>query len=88
MADRAAEWFVVNSGTIHIGLKSAGNVRYLKGSNVDTASPAWSDELITNAGSTVRLDFMQIAIDGNGIPTLGYTTSAGGVTTSSRTSPP
>jgi hypothetical protein len=88
VADRAAAWFVVHGGTIHLGLKSAGNIWYLKGSSVDTATPTWSEELITNAGSTVRLDFMQIVIDGNGIPTLGYTTSAGGVTTSSRNAPP
>lgn len=88
VADRAGEFFVVRGGTIHIGLKSAGNIWYSKGVNVDTASPTWTHELITSAGSTVRLDFMQIAIDGNNIPSVGYTTSSGGVTTSSRSTPP
>ncbi len=88
VADRAAAFFVVNAGTIHVGLKSAGKIYYLRGQNVDTASPVWAEELINTVGSTVRLDFMQIAIDGNGIPTVGYTTSAGGVTTSSRDTPP
>jgi hypothetical protein len=88
VADRAAEFFVVHGGTIHIGLKSAGTIWYLRGRNVDTAAPTWNEEAINNVGSLVRLDFMQIAIDGNGIPTVGYTTSAGGVTTSSRLTPP
>jgi len=39
----------------------------------------------------VRLDFMQIAVDGYGIPTIGYTTPPDfdkGVTTASRTAAP
>jgi hypothetical protein len=41
-----------------------------------------------DGGVPVRLDFIQIAVDGNGIPTLGYTTPDGGSTTASRLEPP
>lgn len=94
VGDGAAEWFVVGGGTIHIGLKEAaadgtGNIWYLQGRRVATARPLWKEELVNNV-APVRLDFMQIALDGNGIPTIGYTTPPNfdkGVTTSSRSSP-
>lgn len=88
VADRAGSWFVVEAGTIHIGLKSAGGIYYVRGRNVDTASPTWTEELVDTVGSTVRLDFMQITVDGNGIPTLGYTRATGGVTTATRSASP
>lgn len=40
---------------------------------MDTAKPAWDEELVDIVGD-VRLDFMQIVLNGNGIPTLSYTT--------------
>jgi hypothetical protein len=74
----SAEFFVVNNGTIHIGLKEAGpngtgNIWYLQGKGVDTARPTWTQELIDVVGAE-RLDFMQITVDGNGIPIISYTT--------------
>ena len=95
VADGAAEWFAVSGGTIHIGLKEAspdgkGAIWYLKGKNVDSGRPSWKEELVNSVGA-IRLDFMQIAVDGNGIPTIGYTSPPDfilGVTTSSRTVAP
>lgn len=90
----SAEFFVADGGTIHIGLKEAaaggsGNIWYLRARHADTAAPDWKEELVDNVGG-VRLDFMQITVDGNGIPTIGYTTPPDfdlGVTTSSRNTP-
>jgi hypothetical protein len=95
VADGAAEWFVVNGGAIHIGLKEAdadgsGRIWYLRGKNVDSGRPSWREEFVNSLGG-VRLDFMQIAVDGNGIPTIGYTTPPDftkGTTTASRTAAP
>ncbi|MGH9360936.1 MAG: hypothetical protein ACRD2T_03405 [Thermoanaerobaculia bacterium] len=94
VADGAGQFFVVDNGTIHIGLKEASpdgasRVFYLRGKHVDTAHPGWKAEHVDTVGA-VRLDFMQITVDGNGIPTLGYTTPPNftlGVTTASRRSP-
>ena len=85
------QFFVVNCGTIHIGLladagEGKGNVFYLRGSHVDTATPTWSEELV-DVVDNVRLDFMQIIVDGNGIPTISYTTPNLEVTTASRNAP-
>ena len=87
----ADQFFVVNCGTIHIGLIAAGagglnDVYYLRGSHVDTATPTWDEEYIESVGSN-RLDFFQIVVDGNGIPTLSYTTPGSEVTTASRYTP-
>jgi hypothetical protein len=87
----ADQFFVVNCGTIHIGLIEVGdngnhNVWYLRGSNVDTASPTWDQELIDVVGND-RLDFMQIVINGNNIPTISYTAPGVEVTTASRDAP-
>ncbi len=90
----SAQFFVVDGGTIHVGLKEASpdgasRIWYLRGKHVDTAHPGWRAELVDTVGA-VRLDFMQITVDGNGIPTLGYTTPPNfgkGVTTASRRSP-
>jgi hypothetical protein len=86
--------FVVDCGTIHIGLledasNGNGRVYYLRGRNVDTANPIWDEELVDEIGS-VRLDFLYIILDGNGIPTISYTTPGTGkqVTTASRNSAP
>lgn len=94
----SAQFFVVDNGVIHVGLRAdgpgaRGDMWYLRGEGVDTAEPAWSEELVDLVepepdGSPVRLDFMQIIVDGNGIPTLGYTTADGGTTTASRLVPP
>ena len=86
------QFFVVDCGTIHIGLledAGEGNARvyYLRGQNVDTANPIWQEELIDEVGS-VRLDFLYIVLDGNGIPTISYTTPDLEVTTASRKSAP
>jgi hypothetical protein len=74
----ADQWFAVDNGTIHVGLiedAGAGNGRifYLRGTGVDTATPHWDEELVDTVGN-VRLDFMQIVLNGNGIPTISYTT--------------
>jgi hypothetical protein len=74
----ADQWFVVDNGTVHVGLledAGQGNARvfYLRGSGVDTATPHWDEELVDTVGN-VRLDFMQIVLNGNGIPTISYTT--------------
>jgi len=90
----ADQFFVANCGTIHIGLAEAAggtpggntNIWYLRGSNVDTASPTWDEELVDVVGND-RLDFMQIVLDGNGIPILSYTTPGTEVTTAARNAP-
>ena len=98
------QYFVVDSGTIHIALLEdagggAGRVYYLRGTSVDTAEPIWDEELVDEippedpeAEVYVRLDFMQIVLNGNGIPTISYTTPDEGdiskeVTTASRNTP-
>jgi hypothetical protein len=93
LADSGSDqFFVVNCGTIHIGLitpnPSTGNndVYYLRGSHVDTATPTWDEELVDSVGSD-RLDFFQIVVDGTGIPTMSYTTPGTEVTTASRNAP-
>src|SRR5256885_9001032 len=80
--------FVVDCGTVHIGLledaaNGIGRVYYLRGRNVDTANPIWDEELVDEVGS-VRLDFLYIILNGNGIPTISYTTPGAEVTTASR----
>lgn len=87
----ADQFFVVDSGTIHIGLledagEGNGRVYYLRGTGVDTATPAWAEELVDQVGN-VRLDFVQIVVNGNGIPTISYTTPGKEVTTASRNAP-
>ena len=93
------QYFVVDSGTIHVGLledagNGAGRVYYLRGTGVDTANPIWDEELVdelapASKDTFVRLDFMQIVLNGNGIPTISYTTAGTGkqVTTASRNTP-
>ncbi|MFL6513687.1 MAG: hypothetical protein ACJ8M1_01545 [Chthoniobacterales bacterium] len=83
--------FVVDCGTAHIGVledANQGNARvyYLRGSNIDTATPTWEEEFVDEVGS-VRLDFLYIVLDGNGIPTISYTTPDKEVTTASRLAP-
>jgi len=87
------QYFVVNCGTIHIGLQEdAGNgnerIFYLRGTRVDTANPIWDTELVDEVGD-VRLDFLYIVLDGNNNPTISYTTPGTGkqVTTASRNEP-
>jgi hypothetical protein len=87
----ADQFFVINCGTIHIGLLEdggggTGNVWYLRGTHVDTANPTWDQELVDVVGN-VRLDFMQIVLNGNNIPTISYTTPNTEVTTASRDAP-
>lgn len=89
VADDAASSFVVSGGTVHIALKEAapedkGNIWYLQARHADTARPIWKEELV-NTVDPVRLDFMQIVRDGNGVLTIGYTSPGSkGTTTSSR----
>jgi hypothetical protein len=89
-ADGANAFFVVNCGTIHIGLAQSGssvnNIWYLRGTNVDTANPTWDQELVDVVGLN-RLDFMQVILNGNNIPTISYTDGAGAVVTASRDAP-
>src|SRR4029077_19534198 len=85
------QFFVVDCGTIHIGLledANEGNARvyYLRGAHVDTATPTWEEELVDEVGN-VRLDFMYIVLNGNGVPTISYTTPDEEVTTASRNAP-
>ena len=87
----ADQFFVVNCGTIHVGLAEAGtggntNVWYLRGSHVDTANPTWEEELVDVVGNN-RLDFFQIVLNGNNTPTLSYTAPGVEVTTASRDMP-
>ena len=85
------QFFVVDCGTIHIALlqdapEGRGQVYYLRGSHVDTGTPVWDEELVDEIGF-VRLDFIYIVLDGNGVPTISYTTPFGtvdDVTTASR----
>lgn len=80
----ADQYFVIDAGTIHIGLieeagEGRGRIFYLRGSAVDTAQPIWDEELVDEIkadtpNTPVRLDFMQIVLNGNGIPTVSYTT--------------
>jgi hypothetical protein len=89
LSDSGADhFFVVNCGTIHVGVAEAGdggntNIWYLRGANVDTANPTWDQELVDVVGNN-RLDFMQIVLNGNDIPTLSYTAPGTEVTTASR----
>ena len=74
----ADQYFVIDNGTIHLtALEDAGEgnarVYYVRGTGVDTAKPIWQEELVDEVGA-VRLDFMQIVVNGNGIPTMSYTT--------------
>lgn len=92
LSDSGADhFFVVNCGTIHIGLAEAGdtgntNIWYLRGVNVDTATPTWDQELVDVVGNN-RLDFFQIVLNGNNIPTISYTAPGTEVTTASRDAP-
>jgi Big-like domain-containing protein/flagellar hook capping protein FlgD len=84
VVDGAGEDFTIDGGTIHIALKQSNHeIWYLRGDNVDTATPTWTQELVRQGG-TERLDFMQIVLDGRGVPTIGYTATSGATATSSR----
>ena len=93
----ADQFFVVDNGTIHLGLledagEGRGRVYYLRGTGVDKATPIWNEELVDEVGN-VRLDFMQIVMNSKGIPTISYTTpepdanTVREVTTASRKAP-
>ncbi len=74
----ADQWFVVDNGTVHLGLiedggAGSGRIFYLRGTGMDTATPHWDEELV-DVVQNARLDFMQIVLNGNGIPTISYTT--------------
>lgn len=87
----SGQFFVVDDGTIHIGLKTEGSggtgeIHYLRGKHVDNPNPGWKDELV-DVVDAVRLDFMQITLNAQGEVTIGYTTPPdfdNGVTTASR----
>ena len=98
--DRGADQYLaVNCGTAHIALNEAvaggrGRILYLRGTRVDTAQPTWDVEVVDevpavpgNPPTEVRLDFMQIVLNGNDIPTISYTTPNVQVTTASRNAP-
>ncbi len=87
----ADQYFVVSCGTAHLALlenagNGAGRVYYLRGNNVDSAAPTWDVELVDQV-ENVRLDFVYITMNGNGIPTISYTTPTTQVTTASRNAP-
>lgn len=73
------QFFAVQGGKIHIGLiesygdNNAGRIWYLAGRDLDSATPRWHAEPV-DITDFDRLDFMQIAVTGNGTPTLSYTT--------------
>ena len=72
------QFFVVDCGTVHVALledagEGRGHVYYLRGTRADTAMPTWDQELV-DVTDNVRLDFMQIVLNGNDIPTISYTT--------------
>lgn len=74
----ADQWFVVDNGTVHVaviedGGAGKGRIIYVRGTGVDTATPHWDEELVDVVGNE-RLDFMQLVVNGNGIPTISYTT--------------
>lgn len=84
VGDVSGQAFSIDGGTIHIALKQSNHqVWYLRGDNVDTANPTWTEELV-RAGGLERLDFIQIVLDGRGVPTIGYTTAGDFTFTSSR----
>lgn len=82
----ADQYFAVHDGTVHLAALVArgakGEVWYVTGSALDSAAPVWTEELV-DVVNEVRLDFMQIAINGNGVPTISYTTPSKEVTTAS-----
>lgn len=87
----SAQSMVVDDGTVHIGLKSTSGVGttelwYLRVDGADTASPAYTEEFVDALG-TDRLDFMQIVVNGNGVPCMGYTGADGDVFTACRVTP-
>jgi len=72
------QFFVVDNGTIHVGLLEdggggKGRAFYVRGIGVDTATPHWDEELV-DVVDNERLDFMQIVVNADGTPTLSYTT--------------
>jgi hypothetical protein len=101
VTDNAASWFVAEGGTIQLGLKVAngsggcldpeGCIAYRRGTGADTASISWSPTEIILGHDSPEMDFLQIAVDGNGIPTVGYALEGeneGDSITSSRGAPP
>jgi Dockerin type I domain len=95
LADSGSDqFFSVNCGNIDIAIAEAvngvpggdTNMWYLRGARVDTANPVWDEELVETVGND-RLDFIQIVVNGNNIPTLSYTKPNDEVTTASRSTP-
>jgi len=82
----ADQYFAVHDGRVHVAALAArgtkGEVWYVTGEALDSDAPVWSEELV-DVLNDVRLDFMQIAINGNGVPTISYTTPSKEVTTAS-----
>ena len=79
------QYFAVHGGRVHLAIIEAfgedgteGRIGYLRGRDLDTDTPRWHYEPV-DVTLPVRLDFMQIALNGRGVPTLSYTTpDAGG----------
>ena len=82
----ADQYFAVRNGQIHVALietrldnpESAviqKNIIYMIGHDLASDTPRWHVELV-DVTDPVRLDFMQLAINGQGVPTMSYTTPA------------
>jgi hypothetical protein len=76
----ASHYFAVHDGRFEVALiepygenGTDGRIWYLRGHDLDTDSPRWHAEPV-DIMPNVRLDFMQIAINGQGVPTISYTT--------------
>lgn len=82
----ADQYFAMHDGTLHLAALVArgakGEVWYVTGSSLDSDAPVWTEELV-DVVNEVRLDFMQIAVNGHGVPTISYTTPSKEVTTAS-----
>lgn len=92
-AERGSDqFFVVKNGTVYLAVAETldggdVNIWYLKAEGADTATPAWTSELVDRTGP-VRRDFVQIALDGVGNTYISYTTPGGEVTTATRKNSP
>jgi hypothetical protein len=80
----ASQYMAVYDGVVEVSLieiygedGTEGRIWYLRGHDLDTDQPRWHAEPVDIMGN-VRLDFMQIALNGHGVPTISYTTPDAG----------
>lgn len=90
IGDDATQWFAVDDGDLHAAVYvedgEDDDIVYVHGRDVDTASPTWTTEHVQDHDDT-RLDFLQLSLNADDIPTVGYTYNED-VVTSSRTEAP